>query len=307
MPLHLDRSHLALNELGREGPVPTLLLLHDMGDSGRCWPDAVSRWGGAYRILAADARGHGRSPRFTTVQLQEGAGEVMLADTVTLLEDLAATGVDRPVLVGHSMGAAVAALAATVVPELVRAVVLEDPAWRSTADAWRREQRRRERVTTALRARGDVMAEAARGRVDNPTWPDAEIDPWARSTAETDHAFLDLSNPMPSAPWMHVARALRRPTLLVTGTHDVIVDAGARLALGDIDNPMVEVAVVDGAGHCVRRDRAEGYHRVVDPWLAAQFHDADHDADQPADEHGDRPGGQGIDAARSEPVSSAAR
>ena len=40
---------------------PTLLLLHGLTDSGRCWPDAVRRWQDGYRILAWEARGHGES------------------------------------------------------------------------------------------------------------------------------------------------------------------------------------------------------------------------------------------------------
>ena len=34
-------------------------------------------------------------------------------------------------------------------------------------------------------------------------------------------------------------------------------------------NPEFDVRVVDGAGHCVRRDRGDAFHAVVDPWLAA--------------------------------------
>ena len=35
-------------------------------------------------------------------------------------------------------------------------------------------------------------------------------------------------------------------------------------------NPRFDVQVVEGAAHCVRRDRSEAFRRVVDPWLAEQ-------------------------------------
>jgi hypothetical protein len=33
----------------------------------------------------------------------------------------------------------------------------------------------------------------------------------------------------------------------------------------------ITARVIAGAGHCVRRDRTDEFHRLVDPWLAAQF------------------------------------
>lgn len=287
MALHLDRTDLAWQHLGCAAPgdgsagVPTLVLLHGMGDSGSCWPDAVARWGHHYRLIAVDARGHGRSPRFSAVELDEGAGAVMVADTVTLLEDLAASGVAPPVLVAHSMGAAVAAIAALEVPDLVRALVLEDPAWRHGLSRWARQRRSHDRVADADLVTSDVAQEVLRGRAANPTWPEVELEPWAVSTTQADVAFLALEQPLPTMAWTHVARSLSVPTLLVTGTDDVIVNSDIRLALGDLANPLLEITVVNGAGHCVRRDRPQGYHRVVDPWIAGRWVDADSGAGAP--------------------------
>jgi pimeloyl-ACP methyl ester carboxylesterase len=56
---------------------------------------------------------------------------------------------------------------------------------------------------------------------------------------------------------------------VVTGTGDVILDAGTRQAIEDLRNPHLQVAVVADAGHCVRREQPEAYHALVDPWLAA--------------------------------------
>ena len=48
------------------------------------------------------------------------------ADVAGLIEALK---LDRPVLMGHSMGAETAIGAASIFPDLVRAVILEDPPW----------------------------------------------------------------------------------------------------------------------------------------------------------------------------------
>ena len=48
------------------------------------------------------------------------------ADVAGLIQELK---LDRPVLMGHSMGAETAIGTAAIFPDLVRAVILEDPPW----------------------------------------------------------------------------------------------------------------------------------------------------------------------------------
>ena len=70
-------------------------------------------------------------------------------------------------------------------------------------------------------------------------------------------------------PWEQIAAALQVPTLVVTGTESVIIDQTVRAAIEEVGNPRIEVAVIDGADHCVRRSRGDAFHAVVDPWLAS--------------------------------------
>lgn len=74
---------------------------------------------------------------------------------------------------------------------------------------------------------------------------------------------------LPAGSWRDRVAALVVPTLLVTGDDDVRVDAAVCAELAAIGNPALEVAVVPGAGHCVRRDRGDAFHALVDPWLRA--------------------------------------
>ena len=123
-------TDLVLHRYGR--PVtdaPVLVLLHGHTDSGESWADAVQRWAPDYHVVAVDQRGHGESPRFTDAQFERGTTEVMTDDTVLLLTELAAEAGRPSLLAGHSMGARLSGLAAARAPELVAAVVLEDPPW----------------------------------------------------------------------------------------------------------------------------------------------------------------------------------
>jgi len=84
-----------------------LVLLHGMGANGAVWsrllPILDSRWSG--RVLVPDLRGHGRSIRQGPYGIDTHA-----ADIAALIAGEAARSV---ILVGHSFGGAVAALAAS--------------------------------------------------------------------------------------------------------------------------------------------------------------------------------------------------
>ena len=91
MPHPTAPGRLPVHWSGSSDPAATtLVLLHGLTDSGECWPDAVERWQGTYRIAAPDARGHGASPRYTADQLAADPIELMkLKEIVEKLEDAA--------------------------------------------------------------------------------------------------------------------------------------------------------------------------------------------------------------------------
>jgi pimeloyl-ACP methyl ester carboxylesterase len=123
---HVDVGplRLAYREVG-EPDAPPLLLLHALGESSLSWDplmDDLAALG--YRVLAPDARGHGDSDRPGDYRY-----EVLAADAVAFCEALAPAPAAVTV-VGHSMGAATAALVTTLLtdasPGRVARLVLED-------------------------------------------------------------------------------------------------------------------------------------------------------------------------------------
>src|SRR3982074_3496619 len=73
-----------------------------------------------------DTRGHGLSAAPTTGFTLEQ----LVSDVLAVLQAL---GLGQVALLGHSMGAHVAAQLAERHPEIVRALLLEDPPWRGTS------------------------------------------------------------------------------------------------------------------------------------------------------------------------------
>jgi pimeloyl-ACP methyl ester carboxylesterase len=193
----------------------------------------------------------------------------MVADAVLLLEGLAAEGGEVPILVGHSMGAGVAATVLANRPDLVRAAVLEDPPWFTGArsDAPDTIQQ------WAQGFRGNCEAAVVAGKLERPLWPEVEFWPWAVAKTQFDPSLTDRTQIARQAPWIEVAAAITRPTLVVTGGRDdaVLVSARSRQRLADLRSPHIEVEVIPGAGHTVRRDSADAYHQLVDPWIGRQF------------------------------------
>ena len=268
-------SRLHIHWSGRtESDAPTLVLLHGITNSGAGWPDAVGRWAGTYRIAAIDALGHGTSDRFRDDELAgeglekaSGAVDALVATTIEAIEAIGAS----VVLYGHSMGGATAAVVAATRPDLLRGVLLEDPAWQEpTADRWAR--RGAAWVASAHADRQDPAAAIAH-EIDDPEnlWSAAEIEPWVHAHTQIDDRFVVIGRTEMTTPWPEVVAALGVPTLIVTGGNDVIVDAAMRTKLAAIANPHVRVEVVDGAGHSVRRDRADAFHAIADPWIAERF------------------------------------
>ena len=79
-------------------------------------PALSMRW----HIYALDFRGHGKSDRVTRGYQWEAYAQ----DTVSFLKERMG---EPAILVGHSLGAMVTLKIAAQVPEVVRAIVLEDP------------------------------------------------------------------------------------------------------------------------------------------------------------------------------------
>jgi pimeloyl-ACP methyl ester carboxylesterase len=97
---------------------PAMVVLHALGLGGSSWDETAGAFADSYRIYAPDLRGHGDSDRPAAYSF-----ELMRDDVLAFLDAL---GLDRVVLVGHSMGGSVAFLLVEEHPERVDRLVIED-------------------------------------------------------------------------------------------------------------------------------------------------------------------------------------
>lgn len=103
-----------------QGSGTPLTLLHGISSGAASWHKQMALPG--YRVLAWDMPGYGESPMLATARADAGA----YADALARMLNRA--GVQKTVLVGHSLGALVAAAFAARYPQRVRYLVLADVA-----------------------------------------------------------------------------------------------------------------------------------------------------------------------------------
>ena len=197
----------------------------------------------------------------------------MVDDVIGLLEQLPAPAV----MIGHSLGGAVALAAAVRRPDLFRAVVLEDPAPRSADEPQRdpgRMQAFLEGVHRSLAAPDDETLLRQR-REDHPGWPETELLVTGRAEKQMDLGYLEHGDVKPVEPWTDLAPRLTVPTLVISGGNldEVVVTEEMGETLRGLDSPVTFHRVAD-AGHCVRRDQPERFYTLVDEWLAHNAADA---------------------------------
>jgi N-formylmaleamate deformylase len=119
-----DGAHIHYTRTG--GAKPVVLLLHGMQGNGLMWLRTGQALEAMYDVVMPDFRGHGQSSRIAT----DWSTQLLVQDMVALIHEL---GLERPYIVGHSLGADVAGRLAAVTPAY--AVALIDPALRNVAAA----------------------------------------------------------------------------------------------------------------------------------------------------------------------------
>lgn len=99
---------------------PAMVMVHGVTDNGLCWTTLALGLQDRFDIYMLDARGHGLSDPFTSTD----NGETLIKDVVGFVE---AMNLEKPILVGHSMGAATVMRVGAEYPALAKAVIMLDP------------------------------------------------------------------------------------------------------------------------------------------------------------------------------------
>lgn len=193
------------------------VFLHGLTATADVWKATIAALGpNRPRCVAFDQRGHGHAPRGDI----DYRASAFVDDLIALLDAL---NLDRPHLVGHSMGGRVAMVATARHPDRFRSVAIVDigpEQWKANADA----------TTAALAGlpssfanETEAVAFGSRGRAFEEPWRSAFF---ARLDEHDDGSYRWLASPGDLARIVHLHRSRNYwhqwerttvPTLLVRG------------------------------------------------------------------------------------------
>lgn len=248
------------------GAGPPLLLIAGLASDSASWGPAWAPLAERFSLIAPDNRGCGR----TTPQDAPISIEAMAEDARAVLDAL---GVGRAHVLGHSMGAMIAATLAAAAPERVERLVLAGAGFAPNP------------LSASLFA--DMAALRLAG-VEPALWfrllfpwlfapafftDRAAVEEASRLSAaypypQSDGAFL--AQAQAAAGWSAGERlgAITAPTLALLGGADLLfAPEAARASLSPIR--ALEVRVLDGAGHSLHWDAPEAFVRVASEFLTA--------------------------------------
>ncbi len=197
-----------------------IVLVHGLAEhSGRYGELVGTLTAAGFAVYALDQRGHGRSPG---ARAQIGRFGWLVADLATRLQTARAAQPDVPlVLLGHSMGGAVALATALEHPQLVDALALSAPAIAADPAVSALRVAFAQLLSRLLPGVGVLRLEAALVSRDPAVVAAYECDPLVYRGAVPARTAVELLGAMTAFP----ARvpALRVPTLVLHGTADGLV------------------------------------------------------------------------------------
>jgi pimeloyl-ACP methyl ester carboxylesterase len=261
---------------------PVIVMVHGVTDIGLSWTTLTWKLQDAYDVYMLDARGHGLTDPFTSAE----TGDTLVKDVV---EFVRAMKIEKPILMGHSMGAATVMRLGAEYPDLAKAIVMLDPGLGprpgggppagppaaapsppapATADRLAISMRGSPEVLVAQNNYGfeDLVAKCRR---QTPKWDVVDCQYWALSKKQYHGPYTDGTWQAMSGT-MRTGDALARipvPALIlkadappeVRKTHQ---DAAAALPKGTLVH-------IDGAGHNLHHDQLARTVEVLTAFLSA--------------------------------------
>ncbi len=219
------------------------LLIHGLTSAASTWWRVGPRLAAlGFSVVAPDLRGHGRSPKGGSLSIDSHRDDVRLL------------GRGWDLVIGHSLGGAIATSVVAADPAFAARLILEDPALDSKTTA--------EFIAASLQ--DPAYPTTAAIAAANPDWhpTDVAVKVEALLACGPDIAERTLADAAPWDLWGALA-SLRVPALVIA----------ADVALGTLVDDAAEAGLdaafhrVAGAGHSVHRESHETFMALVEGFV----------------------------------------
>jgi pimeloyl-ACP methyl ester carboxylesterase len=229
-------------------PRPTILMIHGAGQSSATWEYQVDAFRShpGFNLVIPDLPGRGKS---------QGSGCKSIEEYSNFIKDLAdALGLDRLVLVGHSMGGGVALVFTLNFPQRVYACVFVGTGARLRVAG---------ETLLAVKNNYETFCEISPVRSFSSTAPEGLKRKFKeglrRTPQEVSYRDLIACNEFDV---MDKVNELEVPVLIVSGTEDILTP----LKYGEYLNQKIRgsmLHVIKGAGHFMMQEKPDEFNRVL--------------------------------------------
>jgi pimeloyl-ACP methyl ester carboxylesterase len=268
---------------------PVMVMVHGVTDNGLCWTTLTNKLQDAYDIYMLDARGHGLSDPFTAAD----NGETLVKDVVAFVQTM---NLQKPILMGHSMGAATVMRVGAEYPDLAKAIIMLDPMLgrfpggrppgapvsdsprnRPPAATQARPSTAPDRLSVnmfgspeTLVAQNNYRFEdlVATGRRQSPKWDSVDVYYWALSKKQ-------YHGPYTNEAWQAMSGTMRTESALPKIQAPALIlkaDASPEVRKANEETARVmqkgKLVHIDGAGHNLHHDQLRRTIEVLKEFLS---------------------------------------
>ena len=234
---------------------PVMIMAHGITDYGLNWASLAAKFQDDYDIVMYDARGHGFSEK------PDGpySLDANVKDLVGLIEVLK---IDKPILIGHSMGGCTVAAVGADYPDLPAAIIMEDPVfpesleylnedilpdWKAMVDSDRRTDKQElMKIARTIRHKG---------------LSDFEYDHWAESKLLVTPNVIDIVRGESFGDPIKIYPKIKAPTLILKADADKESRKEHLKVAGLLPNG--KLVHIDGTSHQVRMDKPVETERQI--------------------------------------------
>lgn len=267
MAAHMEKKQVVAGDTTwsyyEGGTGPTIVLLHGFAANKETWLEMAKGLTDHFHVVAPDLPGWGESSR------NDGGDYGVPAQAARLQAFAAATGLGHFLLVGHSMGGAIAGVYAGDHPDQVASLVLMSSLGLTFKDNDFVRDVKAGKDPFIFHDRADLEALLARIFLNPPHIP-GRVEDALLARNEKDRAFIErtfarLSEPAQAYSLDPVIGGLSMPVLGVWCREDKIIDASALDTLrgGLKSSPSIGATVMNGCNHMPMLEKPDETARIL--------------------------------------------